>query len=52
MAWIFSLSAECGSDKSDAHKFAQHFEGISWLSSNSRQCQSRTDIFQDIEENW
>lgn len=52
MAWIFSLSAECGSDESNAHKFAEHFEGISWLLSNDRQCQCRTDIFQDIEENW
>jgi hypothetical protein len=53
MAWIFSLSAECGSDESNAHKFTQHyFEGISWLLSNGRQCQCRTDIFQDIEENW
>jgi hypothetical protein len=52
MAWIFSLSAECGSDESNAYKFAQHFEGISWLLSNGRQCQCRTDRFQDIEENW
>lgn len=52
MAWVFSLSAECGSDKIDAHKFAEHFEGISLLLLNGRQCQCRTDIFQDIEENW
>ena len=52
MAWIFSLSAECGSDEINAHKFAQHFEGLSLLLSNDRQCQCRTDTFQDIEENW
>ncbi len=52
MAWVFSLSAECGSDEINAHKFAQHFEGMSVLLSNGRQCQCRTDIFQDIEENW
>ena len=52
MAWIFSLSAECGSDESDAHQFAQHFEGISWLLSNGRHCECRAGIFQDIEENW
>ena len=52
MAWIFSLSAECGSDESNANKFAEHFEGISFLLSNGRQCQCYTDIFQDIEENW
>jgi hypothetical protein len=52
MAWIFSLSAECGSDESNTHKFAEHFEGISLLLSNGCQCQCHTDIFQDIEENW
>ena len=52
MAWVFSLSAECGSDEINAHKFAQHFEGMSVLLSNGRQCQCRTDTFQDIEENW
>ena len=52
MAWIFSLSAECGSDESKADKFAQHFQGMSLLLSNGRQCQCRTDTFQDIEENW
>ncbi len=52
MAWIFSLSAECGSDESNAHKFAQHFEGMSWLLSNGHQCQCRVAIFQDMEENW
>lgn len=52
MAWIFSLSAECGADASNARKFAEHFEGISLSMSNSRQCQCRTDVFQDIEENW
>ena len=48
MAWIFSLSAECGSDESNANKFAEHFEGISFLLSNGHQCQCRTDTFQDI----
>jgi hypothetical protein len=52
MAWIFSLSAECGSDESDADEFAGYFEGISWILSNGRECQCRTDTFQDIEENW
>jgi hypothetical protein len=52
MAWVFSLSAECGSDESNAHKFARYFDGMSWVMSNSRECQCQTDIFQDIEENW
>ncbi len=52
MAWIFSLSAECGSDASHVHKFAQHFEGIEWILSNGRQCLARTATFQDMEANW
>ncbi len=52
MAWIFSLSAECGCDRINADKFAQHFEGMSLLLSNDRQYKCLTDIFQDIEENW
>ncbi len=52
MAWIFGLSAECGVDESDAHKFAQHFDGVSWVLSNGRECVCRPDTFQDLEENW
>lgn len=58
MAWIFSLSAECGSDESSAKEFAQYFgeiRGYQWVLINRstyvfRTC--RTDIFQDIENNW
>jgi hypothetical protein len=28
MAWIFSLSAECGPDKAAAEAFARHFHGL------------------------
>jgi hypothetical protein len=52
MAWIFSLSAECGSDESEANLFTQHFNDITWMLSNGRQCQCQAEIFQDIEENW
>lgn len=52
MAWIFSLSAECGSDENKAKLFAQYFEGVTWTLSNGRQCQCRTATFQDVEENW
>ncbi len=52
MAWIFGLSAECGSDENRAKQFAQHFGGVTWTLSNGRQCQCRADIFQDIEANW
>lgn len=52
MAWIFSLSAECGSDRSNVNKFAEHFEGIEWILSNGRKCLCRTDTFQDMDQNW
>jgi hypothetical protein len=52
MAWIFSLSAECGSDESTVNKFAQYFEGREWILSNGCQCLCRTDIFQDSSQNW
>lgn len=52
MAWIFSLSAECGSDQNDVNQFAKHFQDMTWMMSNGCECQCRTDIFQDIEENW
>jgi hypothetical protein len=52
MAWIFSLSAECGSDRQSANEFAQHFADLSWILSNDRTCHCHTDIFPDIEENW
>ncbi|MBW4481260.1 MAG: hypothetical protein KME14_01830 [Tildeniella torsiva UHER 1998/13D] len=52
MAWIFSLSAECGSDETQAKLFAQYFEGMTWTLSNGCQCQCQTDTFQDIDENW
>lgn len=52
MAWIFSLSAECGVHESSAKAFAQYFEGMSWVLSNGQKCLCDADIFQDIEENW
>ncbi|MEG4348789.1 hypothetical protein QUA74_03475 [Microcoleus sp. LAD1_D3] len=52
MAWVFSLSAECGTKQSEAQQFAQYFNEISWMLSNGRHSQCRTESFQDIEENW
>lgn len=52
MAWVFSLSAECGSEQGTAEQFAKHFEDTSWFLSNGSQPQCRTTIFQDIDENW
>jgi len=52
MAWIFSLSAECGVEQTKAEEFAQHFHEISWVLSNDKQSQFIAAIFQDLEENW
>jgi hypothetical protein len=52
MAWIFSLSAECGSEEISASKFAQHFMEQILILSNGSRCLCRTDTFQDIENNW
>lgn len=52
MAWIFSLSAECGSDDIKAKHFAEYFDGVTWSLSNGHQCQCRTATFQDMDENW
>ena len=50
MAWIFSLSAECGSDESSAKEFAQYFTAKPWMFSNPwPYC---ADTFQDSEKNW
>ncbi|EKU96252.1 hypothetical protein Lepto7375DRAFT_0237 [Leptolyngbya sp. PCC 7375] len=52
MAWVFSLSAECGSNQNTAEQFAQHFETVSWSLSNGSQSQCCPTVFQDINENW
>jgi hypothetical protein len=52
MAWIFSLSAECGSEESNANKFAQYFDGQVYTFADRRQCECRAETFQDMEENW
>ena len=51
MAWVFSLSAECGSDQSKAEQFSKHFEAVLWTLSNGSQSQCHPTIFQDIDEN-
>ena len=52
MAWLFSLSAECGVEQAAVEKFAHHFDKIPWVLSNGSQHQTRNGIFQDVEENW
>ncbi len=52
MAWIFSLSAECGSEEQNAKEFAQYFDGLVLTSANRQQCKCLAETFQDMEENW
>ena len=52
MAWIFSLSVECGSQKNAAEQLASHFADSAWVLSNGRESHCRVDLFQDIEDNW
>ncbi|MDB9320715.1 hypothetical protein PN483_10320 [Nodularia spumigena CS-591/04] len=54
MAWIFSLSAECGADESSAKELANYFGATTFFLklSDNRIHLCRTDTFQDIENNW
>ncbi|MEW6493289.1 MAG: hypothetical protein AB1589_12405 [Cyanobacteriota bacterium] len=52
MAWIFSLSAECGSTQEAADSFANHFKESSWTSSGEEVWKCNTQVFQDGEGNW
>lgn len=52
MAWIFSLSVECGAEKNMAEQVASHFADSAWILSNGRESSCRIDLFQDIEDNW
>jgi hypothetical protein len=48
MAWIFSLSAECGATQEAADSFANHFKESSWVSSGEEMWKCRTQVFQDV----
>lgn len=52
MAWVFSLSAECGAEHDTAAQFARHFDKASWILSNGSQSHCHAEVFQDINENW
>ena len=52
MAWVFGLSAECGTKKILAEQFAQHFNDTHLILSNGDKPQCITRIFQDIDGNW
>lgn len=50
--WVFSLSAECGVERSEAEQFATHFESVELSLSHGSQSRCRSTVFQDIDENW
>jgi hypothetical protein len=52
MAWIFSLSAECGSNQDDAERFAKHFYEVSWQLSSGIESKCSAETFEDSEDNW
>lgn len=52
MAWVFSLSAECGTEKSQAERFAEHFKDLILTIDNGIESQCQADIFADVEGNW
>lgn len=52
MAWIFSLSAECGAEQTAAEQFSKYFEQFSGVLSNNHQSECQSGIFQDIDNNW
>ncbi|MEM9486355.1 MAG: hypothetical protein AAGA83_21980 [Cyanobacteria bacterium P01_F01_bin.116] len=52
MAWIFSLSAECGLEQETAAQFSAHFDVVSWKLSNDHQIHCQTTLFQDIDDSW
>ncbi|MUG93930.1 hypothetical protein F7734_16600 [Scytonema sp. UIC 10036] len=52
MAFIFSLSTECGTLLEDAESFAKHFHQISWQLKSGVESKCNTGIFQDSEDNW
>ncbi|HEY9808775.1 MAG TPA: hypothetical protein V6D13_05490 [Halomicronema sp.] len=52
MAWIFSLSAECGSKKEDAERFCKHFKKVTLKLSTGIESKCEAETFQDEEDNW
>lgn len=52
MAWVFSLSAECGSKRTLAENFAQHFVHEKNLLFHIFEAKYYTSVFKDLEENY
>jgi hypothetical protein len=53
MAWVFSLSAECGASRQDAETFRDYFQGLALTLSDGKQISCSADTyFQDRDGNW
>ncbi len=52
MTRVFNLSVECGTEQSQAEKFAEHFRDLTWMINSGIQSQCRSDIFANLEGNW
>ncbi|WNZ44509.1 hypothetical protein Q2T42_22170 [Leptolyngbya boryana CZ1] len=51
MAWIFSLSIECGTEQSAAEACAEHFRNFP-MTLHTLASKAEVQVFQDFEENW
>lgn len=52
MAWLYSLTAECGPDKNQAEAFARYFEGLSFGLVTGKTSACSIGIHSDDENNW
>jgi hypothetical protein len=52
MAWIFSLSAECGWDEREARAFAVHFDGYVAVTDTGEQFSCSGTVFEDGDAGW
>ncbi len=52
MAWLFSLSAECGTQKEAAETVAAHFHGLTVTIADGSRFTSGADTFHDSEGWW
>ena len=52
MAWVYSLSAECGSDKNQAEIFAEHFKDLSFELLTGKTSVCSVNVHSNAESNW
>ena len=53
MAWIFSLSAECGPSRKDAETFRDYFQNLLLTLADGKEVRCSSDTyFQDRDGNW